>query len=471
MLFQLASIIPRRVGCLGLLLAGGFLVSVDVAPAHAESAADYRFIQLTDHALDDKLPRVSPGSRPKIVWAANFALPGSKSTSSDAEIMMWDGLRLYQMTDDHADDMRPVVNSFAEIAWMKGGLDAQGEIYVRYQESDGALVDHQVTNDFNRDRYPDINDSGTVTWGRSTGNLMAVYELGDTDYTTFDIEAYRPHINTQGHITFAGRWIRNRFGFLLEPFDASTYGYHQFRRAEINDLDQLLIEAIRDREDLGGPQDMLFWDGAAMRTVYESDVYVGRGDLNNNGIAVFEGKGGLPGTSSSGEDLEIFVFRAAGNVVFQLTDNDVDDLWPTVTDDGTILWQSKGIWEGATRGQFTGVVEAQCCEDLMAALPLAEDLDADGVPNLTDNCPVTVNPTQADELAPFGVGDACDGECQGFMHVRDCNQAEVLLGTRTSSGGCSSGGGNDTAAMLALVVLVRLRRRRRAPMRNRCLRS
>jgi len=416
MLFNLASIIPRGVGCLGLLLAGGFLVSVDVTPVHAEGAADYRFIQLTDRGPDDKLPRVSPGSPPSIVWAApKVALPGSESTSSDAEIMMWDGFRLYQITDDNADDTRPVVNSFAEIAWMKGGLGAQGEIYVQYRGSWEELVHRRVTNDSKRDRYPDINDSGTVTWGRSTQNDMAVYELGETSHTTFSIEAYRPHINAQGHITFAGRWIRDRLGFLLEQFDASTYGYHQFRRAEINDLDQMLIEAIRAREDLGGPQDMLFWDGTAMRTVYESDVYIGRGDLNNDGIAVFEGEGGFPGTSSSGEDLEIFVFRAASNTVFQLTDNEVDDFWPTVTDDGTILWQSKGIWEGAARGQFTGVVEAQCCEDLVAALPLAEDFDADGVPNLADNCPVTFNPTQADDLSPFGIGDACDGECEGFI--------------------------------------------------------
>jgi hypothetical protein len=48
---------------------------------------------------------------------------------------------------------------------------------------------------------------------------------------------------------------------------------------------------------------------------------------------------------------------------------------------------------------------------------IGPDLDADGVPDVADNCPLTANPPQADADAPppfnYTLGDACDGDCQG----------------------------------------------------------
>jgi len=459
----------RLIACLPVALILASLLSV--VPARAENSADYRFIQLTDHVGDDQLARVSSGSSPLLVWLGKFGLPGAQSASSDFEIMLWDGRTLEQLTDDAVDDTRPVVNARREVAWMKNGLDEESEIYTRYWTSQGELVHRRVTNDGVRDRYPDINNAGIVTWGRGVWNRFAVYELGEENFL-FDlgIPWYRPHINAQGHMIYAARTMRDRYGNLVFALDASAFGYHQFVRAEINDLDQMLIEALKEPGSTSeGPHDMLFWDGTTMRLILESDVYVGRGDLNNDGVAAFEGRGGLPSSESGQADREIFVYLAQTDELFQLTDNDVDDSWPTVTADGTIIWDSNGLWEGATRGQFTGTVEGQCCEDLMAALPLHEDYDKDGVPNRFDNCPVTYNVTELDTDGD-GVGDACDGSCQGFTHVRDCGQAVVNVGRvipEEPVGGCNGGGGTGSAASLApLFGLSLLHCRRRVTRRR-----
>ena len=55
------------------------------------------------------------------------------------------------------------------------------------------------------------------------------------------------------------------------------------------------------------------------------------------------------------------------------------------------------------------------------------DIDVDGIPNATDNCPSVTNPTQAD-CDGNGVGDACELDCN---HNGLADVCEILSGTVT----------------------------------------
>jgi formylglycine-generating enzyme required for sulfatase activity len=60
------------------------------------------------------------------------------------------------------------------------------------------------------------------------------------------------------------------------------------------------------------------------------------------------------------------------------------------------------------------------------ALP-SNDIDGDGIPNATDNCPNVANPTQAD-CDGNGVGDACELDCN---HNNIADVCEILSGAVT----------------------------------------
>jgi hypothetical protein len=53
-----------------------------------------------------------------------------------------------------------------------------------------------------------------------------------------------------------------------------------------------------------------------------------------------------------------------------------------------------------------GLTDAE--EIMIGTDPLNSDTDGDSILDQTDNCPLTVNPSQADVVHPNGVGDACD---------------------------------------------------------------
>ncbi len=377
----------------------------------------YFFEQLTDNRERDLDPRVSPNG--KIVWVAGRHLPGAQSAdSTDLEVFLWDGNSIQQVTDNNVEDSRCVVNDFGDVAWQSFGSGSASEIFVRV---DGSVI--QVTGDVPgvMDRYPDLNNHGVVVWGRRVAVRWSLAVFDAVSGAGFDVvgDGYRPHISALDHIIATGEGLVDTAGSLIQPIPAAqSLGYAAYRRREVNDLDQLALEAdpgVSLSADFSGPRDILFWDGVEMQVIYSSPgPWVGRADLNAAGVVAFEGDGGLLGSLSGPEDREIFVYDPEIGTVIQLTDDDTVDVWPTVTGDGRVVW-----W-GA--GGYPGAMSASWDREIFIATPNL-DADGDGVPNTTDNCPLEPNLEQ-DDRGGFGTpvadgrGDACQcGDVSGDGEV------------------------------------------------------
>ena len=396
-----------RPALLGALVAS-LLMSMPV-PATADKATNipgYTFEDLTQNSRRDTSPRVSSGGW--IVWRGAYNLPGATGPDTDGEIMLYDGATITQLTDDDIDYDRPVVNNFGDVAYQGPGNDADAEVYV----TEGGTIT-KLTNDAapgSYDRYPDINDAGVVVWGRSAGSgfYLAISEpdLVRTFWAP-GLAAYRPHINALGNIVWGGGGAADTSGTPISLIpSAASLGFTFFPRLEINDLDQVAIEASPGPHvPFVGERAILFWDGLTMNEIYRSPdeaTWVGRPDLNDAGVVVFEGRGGLPGSASGGADLELFVFDPEIGVVIQLTDDEVPDLWGTVTGDGTIVWWGLGNYvAGSPSGD----------DEIFLAVP-SGDADGDGVPNGSDICPLEPDVGQLDggrvgAGGGDGIGDAC----------------------------------------------------------------
>jgi hypothetical protein len=373
------------------------------AEAKRTDVPGYLFSQRTDNGGWDEKPRVS--STGLMAWVGTYNLAEAQSPNTDREIFLWNGSSVEQVTDDDVDDRRPVVNNLGDVAWQRFGSDDQAEIFVRF----GTNV-IQVTADTvpAADRYPDINDNRWVVWGRRLAGswYLSAFDALGGPFTVLR-RGYRPHISALDHIVVS-EGIVDTAGSLVQALPSpASLGYFAFRRFEINDLDQVAIEAQGGTSympDAEGPRDILFWDGAEMQVIYSSPgPWVGRADLNAGGVIAFEGNGGLPGSLSGSGDREIFVFDPAIGTVIQLTDDDWTDTWPTVMGDGTVIWGGDGGYAGSTSGEGD--------REIFVATPTG-DADADGVPNQADNCPLEPNPLQEDTgglglEAPDGVGNAC----------------------------------------------------------------
>ncbi len=411
-----------------VILAASILLVAEVSLAMKRvDVPGYTLAHLTDNSSKDFDPRVS--SNGLIAWVGAYHLPGARSVNlTDFEIFLWDGNSTLQITDNDVQDSRCVVNDFGDLAWQRFGNDEESEIFVRI----GDEVT-QVTNDNPgvKDRYPDISNNRSVVWGRQLGGRfrLAVFDAQAGLGVGVVGDGYRPHISVLDHIIATEDGIVDMAGNLIGPIPSpQSLGYSGYRRSEINDLDQLVLEADRGTSlspDFSGPRDILFWDGVQMHVIYSSpDPWVGRADLNADGVVAFEGYGGLPGSLSSPEDREIFVYDPKIGAVIQLTDDDAVDVWPTVTGDGRIVWWGSDGYPGA--------ISADWDREIFIATPTG-DADGDGVPNASDNCPLEPNALQENRgglSEPDQIGDACqcgDLDDDGLLRSSDVSILRTQL--------------------------------------------
>lgn len=433
-------------------LAIGSSASAQLPPKSTD-VEGYTFRHITDRFGTDRLPRVS--SNGLVTWEG-FTEGGSVQVFlSDVS----EGATTEQVTNNSGVNLRPVVNAHGDLAWTNRDNfndSFNQEVFVR-SGSTGIVT--QVTNDpaDNRreERYPDINDNGIVVWGARTLSdpgrfFLDSYDINSGELTNFDsLRAYRPHISNDNVIesvsvgTFIDLPSQEGVNFPI----ARDVGYRLFRRGEINHLNQVVIEAEPEGEpnaNLEGPRDILFWDGSELQLVYSSPVFVGRADLNSSGILAFEGLGGLPGSQSTPDDFEVFVYDTNTNQLTQLTDDTYNDQWPTVLEDGSIVWMGAGNYPNSTNFSAAD-------HDIFIATPLPlpaplvgdfnadQDVDVDDIDFYVGNIglPVTEELAQLD-LTVDGQIDTDDLQTMVENHVQTSNgETGTFLGDVNLDGNVS----------------------------------
>ena len=392
-------------------IASSMLLALLLVPASGAFAQDkthgiagYTFGQISKNATFDRDPRVSRDG--KVVWVGHYNLPGATSGSNDDEIMYFDGTTTVQITDDDTDWWRPVVNDAGQVAYQGPGNFEDSDMYL-YTPGVGTqrLTDDTATPI--ADRYPDISQRGVVVFSRLPLPLPWQFAVFDplVGAPVVPSEGYRPHINELDHVVITGKIVDLAGNTLVALPNLASFGWHSYRRAEINDFDQVALEIDpTGYPDLTGPRILAFWDGTQLVKLFETGaVWGGRPDLNNSGVVAFESQGGLPGSSSGPNDFEIFVYDPAIGRVIQLTDDDLYDAWGTVTSSGRIVWRGNGSYDADD--------PVKSDNEIYYADP-SGDADSDGIADAADNCALEANTAQTDSGgigtgSPDGIGDAC----------------------------------------------------------------
>lgn len=171
---------------------------------------------------------------------------------------------------------------------------------------------------------------------------------------------------------------------------------------------------------------------------------MGRADLNSSGILAFEGLGGLPGSQSTPDDFEVFVYDTNTNQLTQLTDDTYNDQWPTVLEDGSIVWMGAGNYPNSTNFSAAD-------HDIFIATPLPlpaplvgdfnadQDVDVDDIDFYVGNIglPVTEELAQLD-LTVDGQIDTDDLQTMVENHVQTSNgETGTFLGDVNLDGNVS----------------------------------
>jgi hypothetical protein len=174
-----------------------------------------------------------------------------------------------------------------------------------------------------------------------------------------------------------------------------TWSIYALDRASGQVLDVVppLPDADFDFPSLGHTSDAFITFDAVDRATGSSTIYAG--DLVSGALAAIDtvsGREGVPGFT--GDDLALVYSRPAatttGTSLFRhalaadhVTPSGSRTSWLTNADFGVIY----------RRGAFAGP---------------PPDVDLDGIPDTTDDCPFEANPAQVDSGGVAGVGDACE---------------------------------------------------------------
>jgi len=179
--------------------AGGIVDPVTYSAAEAEIWVydGTAVTQLTDNDYLDHEPSINNDGQ--VAWLAK------PPDGDDAEVFLFDGASVVRLTDNDLEEVRPEINEQGKVVWSTAysaepGLDSEIFLY------DGSTV-IQITDNDVSDFGHQINDTGTVVWsgGDGTDHEIFLYEGGEvTQLTDNEFDDDSPQINASGQVTWVG---------------------------------------------------------------------------------------------------------------------------------------------------------------------------------------------------------------------------------------------------------------------------
>jgi hypothetical protein len=280
-------------------------------------------------------------------------------------------------------DWWPQINNTGHVVWH--GDDGSGDFEIWYH--DGAGKTNISVDNTSPDEYPDINDSGHVAWHRAAGGAHDVYFYNGSSTTNvsnqYASDMY-PQISNNDHVAWEGYQVpgtevhfwdsasgkanisnlsgpdrlysvndsghvvwQNEDSFVdVWYYDGSsktrlTENRTIWARPQINNSDHVVWA-----QDWGMQDEIFYWDGTSQTNLSATDDWhESHPQINNQGHMVWQAE---PTGGAGGGDFEIFYWD--GSVIWQITDNDFDDISPQLSDeDGGgevyITWYSQ-TWDG-----------------------------------------------------------------------------------------------------------------------------
>ncbi len=340
----------KRLGLLWLI------ATILVFSLHTVSHGLSSFKNLSNDPNSDENPQINDNAH--VVWES--------WDGSNREILLHDGTsttRIFTSTHDIYD---LGVNNSGQVVW-SGYPGGSGEIFFYDGTNTIVLSEEDFT-----DSSPQINDNGWVVWhgcdGPDCSHVYDNYEIflyDGTSSTQLTDNAYwdgSPSISDSGYVAWPGSDGSDSEIFLYDGTSTTQLTNNEYYDgAPYVDMNNSgwVVWAMCD----GGPDwwcpdgdyEIFLYDGVTTTQLTDNDYDDEYPRINNQGQVVWQG-----GSEYSSPYYEIFLYN--GTTTTQLTDNHYWDQRPQIGDNGWVVWQAgtydegMGIWlyDGSTSSRITG---------------------------------------------------------------------------------------------------------------------
>ena len=183
------------------------LAALLVPVASAQIPEGYEVVTLANDLGIHSRPEIN--NRSEVVWSSAFP-------PNAADVWLYSGGTIRRISDPESYDIRPSINNFSAVAWMRCESFFAEECQLAVYEKDQATV---VETPFSLDPILNVNDLYQIIWVHDfseTFDNVALFRtnLGDgstVQLTTSELSNQSPRLNSNGD------FVWNRFDFSVSP--------------------------------------------------------------------------------------------------------------------------------------------------------------------------------------------------------------------------------------------------------------